>query len=454
MAQLKSKQRISRLEKIGYGLGDTASNIIFQTVMMFMAFFYTDIFGISAAAMGTLFLVVRIIDAVTDPMMGAICDRTNTRWGKFKPYLLWLCLPFAVISIVTFTTPDFGYSGKLVYAYTTYALLMIIYTAINIPYCALGGVITGDTQERVSLNSYRFFLATAAGVLVASSTMTLVQKLGQGNDQKGYQLTMAAMASLAVLMFLACFFSTKERVVQASSKSSTFWKDIKVLFANDQWVIVALLNFILLIPLVIRGSAAIYYITWFAGREELVSAFLTTGAVSSMIGASFASPLTKRLSKVHSYMLIQSVIVLFSVGMFFLGSHNIVTIFVLFAVIQFFAQMGSPILWTMMADTVDYGELKTERRITGLIFSGALFSLKLGMALGGAIFGWLLAYFGYQGEASSQIPGTINGIVLLFTIIPAVGHLLLVGLVTRYRLDKKHCDEIRLMLDGRRTMTV
>lgn len=441
--------KVTVLEKIGYGFGDTASNIVFQSVMMFLAYFYTDIFGISAAAMGTLFLVVRIIDAVTDPMMGAIADRTQTRWGKFRPYLLWLSVPFALFTVLAFTTPDLSAGNKLIYAYITYSLMMIIYTAINIPYCALGGVITPDSQERVSLNSYRFFLATAAGVIIALTTLRLVNVLGQGNEQKGFQLTMIIFGVLAIVLFVLSFLLTRERVVQATSQSVSFKKDLKILFSNDQWIIVALLNFVLLIPLVIRGSSAIYYMEWVVERKDLVSWFLTLGMVSSMIGAGFAAMLTKRISKVKSYMILQSIITLVSAGMFFIGNHQIVIIFILFAIVQFFSQMCSPILWAMTADTVDYGEWKTGRRITGLVFSGMLFSLKLGMALGGAIMGWLLAHYGYVGDADVQSPETIRGIALIFTVVPAIGHALLVGLVTRFKLNKARSDEIRAELDRR-----
>ena len=452
MTQTPQHNRISPVEKIGYGLGDTASNLVFQTLMLLQAYFYTDIFGISAAAMGTLFISVRVMDAVTDPMMGAICDRTTTRWGKFRPYLLWLCVPFAITCVVTFTTPNLDSTGKLIYAYITYGLLMLVYTAINIPYCALGGVLTPDTRERVSLNSYRFFLATAGGVLVASATLPLVKHLGHGNDQKGYQLAMMIFGILAVFMFLACFLLTKERVVQASFRQTNFWRDIKVLLTNDQWVVIAILNFILLIPIVIRSSAAAYYIKWYAGRKDLITLFLTTGMVAAMIGAAFASPLARRVSKVKAYILIQVAIFVFSAGLFFVGPDQIGWMFVLFGIVQFFVQMGSPILWAMMADTVDYGEYKTGRRITGLVFSGAIFTQKMGVALGGAILGWLLGYFGYHDISETQVVqpvSAVRGIVLLFTIIPAGWHLLVIGAVTRYRLTDNRCDEIRAELDRR-----
>ncbi len=446
----KATERISPKEKIGYGLGDTASNIVFQSVMMYLAFFYTDIFGISAAAMGTLFLLVRIIDAVTDPVMGALCDRTNTRWGKFRPYLLWLAIPYAVITALAFVTPDYSPDGKLIYAYITYSLLMIIYTAINIPYCALGGVITSDSQERVSLNSYRFFLATSAGVLIASAMLPLVDYLGDGNQQRGFPLAMGVFGAFAVVLFVACFFMTKERVTQVAETSTNFWQDLKGLFANDQWRVVAVLNFVLLMPLVIRGSTAIYYLKWFMVREDLIPAFLTTGTIAAMIGAGFASSMTKRMSNVKAYMLIQGIITVLSVGLYFLGSTDVALIFGFYIIVQFFGQMASPILWGMMADTVDYGEYKTGRRITGLVFSGALFTLKLGMALGGAMVGWVLAYYGYQSEATTQSPITIQGIVLLFTVIPAIGHLLVFGIVSRYKLTRDRCNEIQVELEARK----
>lgn len=456
MPQMPGHTRISPIEKIGYGLGDTASNIVFQTVMLLLAYFYTDIFGISAAAMGTLFLSVRFMDAVTDPIMGVICDRTVTRWGKFRPYLLWLCIPFAIICVVTFTTPDLDPAGKLIYAYVTYGLLMLVYTAINIPYCALGGVMTPDTQERVSLNSYRFFLATAGGVLVASATLPLVELLGGGNDQKGYQSAMVIFGVLAVFMFLACFMLTRERVVQITAQPVSLRQDIRVLLTNDQWVVVAGLTFILLIPLVIRSSAAAYYIKWYAGRKDLITPFLTTGMVSAMIGAAAASPLTRHLLKVKAYILIQAVIFVVSAAMYFMQRDQLVLMFVLFGVVQFFVQMGSPILWAMMPDTVDYGEYKTGRRITGLVFSGTLFTLKMGVALGGAIFGWMLGYFGYQEVTETQLFQTdsaVKGIALLFTLIPAGWHLLVIAAVRRYKLSEARCDDIRVELDRRRQLS-
>jgi GPH family glycoside/pentoside/hexuronide:cation symporter len=442
---------IRPIEKIGYGLGDFGSNIVFQAVMMLLPLFYTDVFGLSAAAMGTMFLAVRMLDAVTDPIMGAICDRTNTRWGKFRPYLLWLAIPFALLCVVSFTTPELSASGKLIYAYVTYALLMLAYTAINIPYCALGGVITSNSQERVSLNSYRFVLATLAGVLIASATMPLVKLLGQGNDQKGFQLSMAIFSVLAVLSFFGCFFMTKERVAPVSKEKSDVWGDLKSLLRNDQWLVVAGLFFFLLLPLVLRGGAAAYYMKWFAGREDLIATFLTMGAVCQMAGASLASRVTKGMSVVKAYILIQTFIVIGSAAMYFLKSDQLVAMFLLFGFVQFFVQMGAPILFAMAADTVEYGELKTGRRVTGLVFSGALFSLKLGVALGGAMLAWILAGYGYEsGNAiAEQSPRAVQGIVIATTLAPAIGHTILIPIVAFYKLSTKRCAEIRVELDKR-----
>lgn len=452
MNDTSSSSRISPLEKIGYGLGDTASNIVFQTVMMLLAYFYTDIFGISATAMGTLFLAVRCLDAVTDPLMGAVCDRTQTHWGKFRPYILLLSVPFAAICVITFTTPDLSPVGKLIYAYVTYSLLMIIYTAINIPYCALGGVITPDSRQRVSLQSYRFFLASAGGVLVTAGTLPMVKALGQGNEQKGYQLAMVCFGLLAIVLFVACFFMTRERVVSATPRQGTFKKDLQHLFRNDQWVVVMLINFFLLVPLVIRSSAAAYYMKWYAGKENLITPFLVTGTVAMMLGAGCSDFLARRLPKVKAYVFVQVMVFTTSAGMYFIPAHGLAAMFVVYAIVQFFTQMGSPILWAMMSDAVDYGEHKTGRRVTALSFSGSLFSLKLGVALGGAMFGWLLGYFGYREagtEPLAQTSQAIGGIVLLFTVIPAVWHLLVAGVALRYRLSDERCARIRRELDQR-----
>ena len=442
-----SDTKLKPIEKIGYGLGDFGSNVVFQTILILLPAFYTDVFGLAPAAMGTMFLAVRLLDTVTDPIMGMVADNTNTKWGKFRPYLLWFAIPFSVVFVFTFITPDFSENGKLAYAYFTYAVLMVLYTVVNIPYCALGGVITSDSQERVSANSYRFFIATSAGVLISYFAPDLIEYFGNGNEQDGYPYAMSVFGVLAILAFFGCFALTKERVKQVTPTKGSLSVDFKTLLKNDQWLVVALLFLVLLVPIVLRGASQVYYVKWFIGDAELIAAFLTTGTFCQMIGAGFASSLTKKLGKVPAYILVQSIIVVGSIALYFVSNSNLYAIFILFGVVNFFVQMGAPILFTMAADTVEYGELKTGRRVTGLVFSGALFALKLGVAVGGWLIGLILAYYGYDGKAEAQSPEAIQGIVLSLTLFPAIGHFLLIPIVSFYKLNKKRCDEIRAELD-------
>ena len=360
--------RLSPVEKIGYGLGDFGSNVVFQTIIILLPSFYTDVFGLAPAAMATMFLAVRLLDTVTDPIMGVIADNTNTRWGKFRPYLLWFSIPFAVVFVLTYWTPDLAGNAKLLYAYGTYAVLMLLYTVVNIPYCALGGVITSDSQERVSANSYRFFLATSAGVLITFFGPTLIAYFGKGDDKVGYPWAMAAFSVLAVLAFFGCFALTKERVVEAQPAKGTFWSDVGTLVSNDQWMIVAMLGLVSLIAIVLRAGTAAYYIKWVVGRPDLTAQFLTAGTFAAMIGAAFAAPLTAKFDKGPSYAMLQVIIVIGSIGIYFAPATNLGLIFGLYILVNFLTQMAAPILFSMIADTADYGELKTGRRVTGLVF--------------------------------------------------------------------------------------
>jgi len=448
---MSNNTRLTPLEKIGYGLGDFASNVGFQSILILLPVFYTDTFGLSPAVMGTLFLVVRALDAIIDPAMGIIADHTNTRWGKYRPYLLWFSVPFALTMVLTYTTPSFGPTGKIVYASITYGLLMVLYTMVNIPYCALGGVITADSQERVSANSYRFFLATSAGVLIAALGPGMVKTLGGDDPKVGYTWTMAAFGVLAVIAFIACFALTRERVTQVSDEKGTLGQEITTLLRNDQWVIIAALFFVLLIGIVLRAGSAAYYIKWFAARPDLTAAFLTTGTVAQMIGASTASWFTARMDKVPSYILAQVIVGAGSIALYFTPAGNIALIMALYALINFFVQLGAPILFAMAADTVEYGELKTGRRVTGLVFSGALLMLKLGVAVGGWLIGLILAGSGYSGQAETQTPEAIKAILLSVTLLPAVAHLLLIPIVSLYKLNRKRCSEIRQQLDAKAT---
>src|SRR5271157_12894 len=251
--------RISLKEKIAYSFGDAASNFYWKTFEFFLMIFYTDVFGISAAAVGTMLLVTRMADAVADPVMGAIADRTKTRWGHFRPYVLWFALPLAVAGVLTFTTPNLSGGGKLVYAYITYSLLMFLYTAVNIPYTALMGVMTPNSLERTSIASIRFIGAFTAGVFVQYFTLKLVGFFGHGNAVRGWQLTMVLYGVLAVTMLVLCFASTRERVTPPAQQKSDLRRDLGDLFTSRPWLVLVCVLLLILAAFVIKGSASTYY---------------------------------------------------------------------------------------------------------------------------------------------------------------------------------------------------
>jgi GPH family glycoside/pentoside/hexuronide:cation symporter len=438
---------ISIKEKIAYGLGDTASNIIFQTVMMFLLLFYTDVMGLSPAVVGTMFLLVRVIDAVTDPLMGNIADNTKTKWGQFRPYLLWLALPFAIISVLAFTTPNLSDDNKVIYAFVTYTLLMIAYTAINIPYCALGGVLTADAKERVTVQSYRFVFGMLGGVIVAAATMPMVEYLGNGDKAKGYQLTMIAMSLLGFVLFLLCFLGTKERVSLPENQTSTFKENLQSLWKNDQWRILCIAAFFLLTGQVLRFTLAVYYVKYFLGREDLITSFLTLGVVASMIGCAVAQPLAKRVCKIKAYITLQLISATICLFSFFIGENQIILAYIAFIAWKFFLDMATPLLWAKMADTIDYGHKKTGIRITGMVYSGVIFFIKMGVAIGGALAGWLLAFYNYQPDVE-QTEATKQGILLSFTVLPALGSFIVAWVMRKYTLTDHQVIEIQGQLSG------
>ena len=439
---------LTKREKVAYGLGDTASNIVFQTVMLFLTFFYTDIFGISPAVVGTMFLLVRIIDAVTDPLMGALADKTQSRHGKYRPYLLWLALPFALCSVLAFTTPDLSANGKVIYAFATYTLLMLAYTAINIPYSALGGVLTADPTERVSVQSYRFVFGMLGGLLVTACTLPLVNFFGAGDNAKGYQLTIVAMSALGLVLFLLCFAGTRERVNAPVDQQLTLKRSFASLWQNDQWRVLCVAAFFLLTGMVLRTTLAIYYVKYFLGREDLITVFVTLGMVGNIAGCAAAQWLSRYVDKVNAYIGLQLIAALISVLSFFVGAAQLELAFALYFLWGFFLQMATPLLWAKMADTVDYGHYKTGIRITGLVYSSIVFFIKLGLALGGALAGWLLAFYQYQAD-SVQTTASQQGILLSFTVLPAIGSVLVALVMSRYRLRSNTVLDIHQQLQQR-----
>ena len=444
-----TNDRVGFIEKVGYGLGDTASNFYFQMFMIYLTFFYTDVFGISPAAVGTMFLVTRIWDTFNDPIMGIIADRTNSKWGKFRPYLIWIAIPLAVIGVLTFTTPEISDTGKLIWAYVMYTLMMMAYTAINIPYSALMGVISPNSLVRTSVSSYRFILAMAGTFVIQLATRPMVKFFGQGNEQKGFQMAMVVYGIAAIILFVITFVTTKERVRPPREQKSNLKEDLKDLFKNKPWLILFIIGIFTLSYLSIRMASIVYYFKYYIGNEDLASYFLGFGTVGVIIGIALTEPLAKRFGKRNLYMFLMGLTAIVTAAFYLLPKEQIVAIFALHFIISMVMGPTAPLVWAMYADTADYSEWKWGRRATGLVFSAATFAQKFGWTIGGAIGGWLLAYFGFQANVE-QTAEAQNGIRLMISVVPAIWAVLSTIAVWFYKLDDQLMKQIEQELTERK----
>ncbi|WP_323636159.1 MFS transporter [Pectobacterium polaris] len=442
---------LSVKEKIGYGMGDAGCNMIGGAIMLFLSYFYTDIYGLSPALVGTLLLSIRVIDAVTDPIMGAIADRTQSRWGRFRPYLLWVCVPYVLFSVLMFTTPDWSYNGKVIYAFVTYFLMSLTYTAINIPYCSLGGVITADPHERVSCQSYRFIMVGIATLILSSTLLPMAEWFGGEDKARGYQMSMGVMAIIALFMFLFCFATVQERIKPAIPTNDALKADLRDVWKNDQWPRILLLTLCNVCPGFIRMAATMYYVTWVMEKSvSFASLFISLGVVGMMFGSALAKPLTDRFCKLKVFFWVNIVLAIFSSAFYFFNPHLTSFILVMYFLLNVLHQIPSPLHWSLMADVDDYGEWKTGKRITGISFSGNLFFLKVGLAIAGAMVGFLLSYYGYDANAPQQNAEAMNGIIMLFTLIPGVGYLITAGVVRLLKVDRQLMQQIQIDLEKRR----
>ena len=430
-----ASHKLTITEKLGYGLGDCGANFVFQTQLIFLMSFYTDVFGIEASAVGTMFLVSRLWDAVNDPMIGALADRTNTRWGKFRPWVLMTAIPFAVCFVLAYTTPDVDDQGKIVWAYVTYNLLMMIYTANNIPYSALTGVVTGDPVERTSLTSWRFLMAMTAAFLVQSFTLDLVKYLGGGNLALGYQLTMAMWALIATLFFAITFATTKERVQPPPSQKSSVARDIMDLLGNRSWVALAILTLFYFIYLAMRGSVGIYYFKYFVEREDLFGWFNGIGLIASMFGILFSKPLTIRFGKLAVFQVSLILTTICTIAFYWAPRETPEVAIAIQALLQFVYGVGIPLLWAMMADVADLGELRNGRRATAMTFAATVFALKLGLSIGGAMAGWMLDGYGYVPNVE-QTSEALEGIRLMMSLYPAIAFVIGSVVLMRYEITR------------------
>lgn len=539
------EENISLKEKIGFSLGDTASNLVWQTLMIFQLYFYTDIFGLPAAVVGTMFLITKIWDSINDPIMGLIADRTNTKWGKFRPFILWLALPFALFGVLTFTTPDFSLTNKIIYAYISYTLMMMVYTAINIPYSALMGVISASPSQRASFSQYRFMFAFTGGLIVQALTLPLVNSIGVGNtdvfsadlikneiiitengvgasklvlnadlekensltknvivtvyredlkdeidtasdilylpegfgthtlnpskyfdtdisskelsvqvvnEAKGFQGTMVVFGIMAIIMFLTTFYTTKERVSPPKEQKTNVKNDVKDLLTNKPWLVLLCVGIISLAYVAIRYGSIMYYFKYYIGDESLVSAFLVSGTIVTIISISFTEKLCNRFGKKKVVIVSQLITGTFTALFFFVDKSNITAIFALNIIVSLASGPPAPILFAMYTDTASYSEWKNNRRATGLIMSASTMAQKFGLTIGAALAGWILAYYGFKAN-TTQTTDAAFGILLMVSLIPAAGSFIVAGIMSFYQLDNKTMDKIESDLKARRELS-
>lgn len=487
-------QKLSFREKAGYSLGDASANFVFQMFLVFPTAFYVDVMGISAASMGTMLLLVRFSDAITDPVMGFIADRTNHKWGKFRPWLLWSALPFAFLFWAAFTVPTgLGDTGRLWYAIITYTVLMMAYTVNNVPYSALNGVMTSDGVERTSISSYRFFAAMCAAFIVQGFTLPLVQKFGAGDPAKGWSATIAIFAIVSVAFFIVTFFSVKERVQPPKHQKPDLRQDFRDVARNRPWLAMFGMTLFVFITLALRGNASYVHVTHyvdpealraFIGRLGLIatpaalsdsgfgfkaldlfglivkpgddpsavgfSVFNMTGSMVNIIGVLAAKPLARVFGKKWVFIIGLAGAALCQSLVFFLGPQDVPRMFLLTFLTSMCYGPTIPLLWAMIADTADWSEWKTGRRSTGFIFAGMVFALKAGLGIGGALAGWLLAAYGYTPE-TAHLPEVQFGIRMLVGTWSGVCFGIGVIFMLFYPISRKLEGLISTELDARRS---
>lgn len=436
-------------EKVGYGIGDMGFNFYWANISSFLLIFYTDVMGLAAAAVGTMILATKIIDAVTDPLMGALADRTRSRFGKFRPYLLYAALPMAAAGVLTYTVPAASDGGKLLWAYATFSLMMLCYTVLSTPYSALSGVITGDSQQRTTLISFRFIAAFAGTAIVNYCTLDLVGWLGRGDEARGWQLTMAVYGIAAAALFATVFLTTRERIAPPAQQNSAVRQDLKDLLNNKAWLVLFALALIIMVTIVMRGGASVYYMKYFVQRPDLTGKFLGVYSVALAVGAAMTPLLTRYVDKKRLMVGLMAAVGVLSCAMFFVPAEAIGLMFVLNTLIGLALGPKSPLAFSMYADAADYTEWKMGRRATAMTFAAATFSQKLGGAIASAIIAWLLAAMGYVAN-QAQSGASQLGIVLLLTVIPGVVAFVAAFTMRFYPLDNARLVQVQSELLARK----
>jgi GPH family glycoside/pentoside/hexuronide:cation symporter len=409
-------EKLSFAEKFGYSLGDMAANFVFQAMLALQLDFYTHTFGLTAAQAGTLFLVVGLGVACLNPVMGVIADRTSTKWGKFRPWLLWTALPFGVIGVLTFTTPNISPASKVIYAWTTYILLRVIYTVNNVPYASLTAVMTSDPDERTSISSYRQIAANSAGFIIASLAIPMVKFFGHGDDARGYQFTMGLLSTVSIIFFVIAFLTTKERIQPDPQQKSSLTQDLSDLFKNRPWVILFLATLFYFTAILVRGNVMLPYFRYVVGNVDLYAWFNGFGLASLLVGVACSTAVSVRVGKRQLFMASMILAGVFNMLLLVLPPSGTVAIIGVEMLRQFSFGLSGPILWAMMGDVADYGEWKTGRRASGTVTAAVVFALWAGIALGGAIAGWLFSLYGFVSGAEVQTSHAQSGILFTASI--------------------------------------
>lgn len=479
-------QKLSIKEKIGYSLGDLAANLVFQTLMTYLAYFYTDIYGLKANDASAVILTVGLIAAFGfNPIIGALADRTRSKWGKFRPWILFTAVPLGVVALLAFSTPDFEYKGKVIYAVVTYTLLLLLYAANNLPYSALSGVITGDMSDRNSLSSYRFVAVMFAQFFVQVFMLPIIESAGGGDKAVGIEIVMTWLAIIGTVMLLITFFTTKERIVTKVDQESSLKEDIGDLFKNKPWIIILVVTTMIFVTLAMKGGSYVYYFENYVDKERLtnfirpildallgvginffgenpVSAgfglFNAGGIIFMIIGITFSKYFADKFGKRDVFRVALFLSTLFIVVFYFFSKSDVALIFGSQILHGFFYGITIPLLWAMIADVADFSEWKNNRRATAIIFSAMMVGLKGGLSIGSALVTWILGLYAYItkeaaaiGEIIVQPETAVQGTKMLVSIYPAIPFLIAIGLLFFYEIDKSLEVKIESDLKVRRS---
>jgi len=455
-----AKDGLKTKEYVGYALGDTASNFFFQTFNIFLTYYYVDVWGIPATALLWMMPIVRLIGAFDDPIMGLVADRTNSRWGKFRPYLLWGAIPYGICGYLMFAGPDFGPNGKLVYAYITYALMLTSYTVINVPYSSLLGVISPSSRTRTVASSFRFVGAFSGALLISLFVRPLVKHLGDGSEMRGFQWTMAIFAVVSVIMFWITFATTKERVTPPPGQKTNVAEELRELFRNWPWVMLLVTSVFSTTFVALRSGSTLFYYKYVVGDDgspifvglDRSTVFLSTGALGLVLGTACLGPIARKIDKKYYAATLSAITGLCFVAFYFLPKDNYPLQLALNAVAQFCAGPTSALTWALYGDVADYGEWKFGRRSTGLVYSASLFAIKTGLLVGGFLLPFFLDQFGFVRNAT-QTATALLGITLAFSLAPGLFALLKAVALLIYPLNQKRVDEIERELAARRAAT-